>query len=63
VRELKSTCSNLPTVIYKDIYTRYLVARGFGVQWNGDNSNVGVLNPELAQDAATIYRTYLKAYK
>lgn len=53
----------LTNVVYKDIYARYLVARGFGVRWQGDNSSVGGLNPEAVQDVAVIYHTYLKTFK
>lgn len=53
----------LTNIVYKDIYARYLIARGFGVQWQGDNSSVGALNPEPVQEISAIYRTYLKAYK
>ncbi len=31
-------------LIYKDIYARYLVSRGIGVEWNGFYADRGVMN-------------------
>lgn len=31
--------------VYKDVYARYLTARGVAVEWQGDFATAGVLNP------------------
>lgn len=53
----------LTNVVYKDIYARYLIARGFGVTWEGDNSSVGAMNPHPKHDISAVYQTYLNLFK
>ena len=36
-------------LIYKDIYARYLISRGIGVDWPGHYSQYGVVNEGLSQ--------------
>jgi hypothetical protein len=49
-------------LIYKDIYARYLVARGVGVKWDGAYSDHGIMNPERSRTMSDVYTTYLKVY-
>jgi hypothetical protein len=36
---------NYVNIIYKDIYARYIMSKGLGVEWKGFYSNYGVVNP------------------
>jgi hypothetical protein len=40
----KITLDTYINLIYKDIYARYLVSRGIGVEWEGCYADVGVMN-------------------
>lgn len=31
--------------VYKDIFTRYAISRGFGIEWEAPNSRLGIINP------------------
>ncbi len=35
--------------VYKDIYARYLVGKGIGVEWSGRYSTYGMLNSKKLQ--------------
>lgn len=37
-------------LLYKDIYARYLISKGVGVEWNGSFADYGVANPQATQE-------------
>ncbi len=43
------TLDHYINLIYKDIYARYLISKGIGIEWNGFYSDTGVVN-EYATD-------------
>jgi hypothetical protein len=45
LQESGVTLDHYINLIYKDIYARYLVSKGVGVDWNGYFADRGVMNP------------------
>jgi hypothetical protein len=37
--------------VYKDIYARYLVSKGVGVEWNGKHATYGVMNSQKLESS------------
>lgn len=60
--EKKVDMLKLTTLIYKDIYARYLVARGIGVRWEGGYAQNGMMNPDVGKGMSDLYKTYLNVY-
>lgn len=51
----------MTTVLYKDIYARYLIERNIGVEWHGDYSRMGAMNPMVGDDPKEAYNFYVQA--
>lgn len=44
------TLDHYINLLYKDIYARYLISKGVGVNWNGCYADFGVVNPQSTQE-------------
>lgn len=48
--------------VYKDIYARYLINKGIGVEWKGQYSSYGVLNSsKLSTSPFSIITDFIRA--
>ena len=45
-------------LLYKDIYARYMISRGIGVDWNCDQSRYGVVNDSHVSFEATTKQVF-----
>lgn len=48
--------------VYKDIFSRYAILRGFGIEWEAPNSRYGVLNPAQPQSMFTNHQNLSEFY-
>ena len=48
-------------LIYKDIYARFLISKGVGVEWQGRYSQFGVVNPKEEKGSSSPYGLFITA--
>lgn len=44
LQDSRVTLDHYINLIYKDVYARYLISKGVGVEWKGFYADVGVTN-------------------
>ena len=48
--------------VYKDIYARYLINKGVGLEWKGTHSSYGMLNSaNLSSSPTSLITDFIKA--